>query len=183
MRYTTIIDITELTTIYRNVNARLVYLHLVLRCGYHDADRDITDISIRQLAAAVGLTESATRHALRQLSQVGLITRQGRITRVTKWVTSKDITPRPKSERQQKRIQQRQEEERQRDEEHLREELEKQQRLELRRRGKTPFMLYYEDQERKAAAGDMQAKEVVLKRRQQYEEQKKILEEEMKNEQ
>lgn len=181
MRYTTIIDITELSTIYRNINARLVYLHLVLRCGYHDADRDITDISIRQLAAAVGLTESATRHALRQLSQVGLITRQGRITRVTKWVTSKDITPRPKSERQQKRIQQRQEEERQRDEEHLREELEKQQRLELRRRGKTQFMLYYEEQLKKAAAGDLHAKEVVIKRKSMYEEHLRNIQEEQEN--
>ena len=87
MRYTTIIDITELPSIYRNHNARLVYLHLVLKCGYHDTDRDLTDTSIRQLSAAVGLTIAATRHALLQLQAVGLLSREGRdATRIIKEV-------------------------------------------------------------------------------------------------
>ena len=73
MRYTTIIDISEIQPIYRNVNARLVYLHLVLKSGYHDNDRDLVSISLRRIAAEVGLTLSATRHAISQLEKAQLL--------------------------------------------------------------------------------------------------------------
>lgn len=53
MRYTTIVDISEYASLYRNHNARLVYLHLALRSGYHDNDRDLIDVSVRRLADAV----------------------------------------------------------------------------------------------------------------------------------
>lgn len=94
MRYTTIIDITEVPGIYRNKNARLVYLHLVLRSGYHDSDRDLIDISIRTLAIAVGLSVSATRHALACLERDKLISRDGTSWRILKWVVAELPTPR-----------------------------------------------------------------------------------------
>lgn len=94
MRYTTIIDITEVPGIYRNRNARLVYLHLVLRSGYHDSDRDMIDISIRNLAMAVGLSVSATRHSLACLEREKLISRDGSKWRILKWVVADLPTPR-----------------------------------------------------------------------------------------
>lgn len=94
MRYTTIIDITEMSGIYRNHNARLVYLHMVLRSGYHDSDRDLIDISIRNLAMAVGLTVSATRHALACLEREKLISRDGTRWKILKWVVAELPTPR-----------------------------------------------------------------------------------------
>lgn len=86
MRYTTIIDITELSRIYRNTNARLVYLHMCLRSGYHAEDKDHIKISIRRLAMAIGLTVSATRHALAQLERDRLISRTEDGWNVKKWV-------------------------------------------------------------------------------------------------
>lgn len=94
MRYTTIIDISEQAGVYRNKNARLIYLHLALKSGYHDDDRDDIIISIRALAAAAGCTFSATRHALAQLEAAELIARHGDIIRVKKWVLTKEITSR-----------------------------------------------------------------------------------------
>lgn len=86
MRYTTIIDITELPRIYRNANARLVYLHMCLRSGYHAEDKDHIKTSIRRLAMAAGLTVSATRHALAQLERDRLISRTEDGWNVRKWV-------------------------------------------------------------------------------------------------
>lgn len=103
MRYTTIIDIREFPQIYRNENAKLVYLHLVLISGYHDEDRDQTNISIRQLSYDTGLTVSAVRHSLKILSTVGLLSRSGITWTVKKFVLEKTISPRIKSER--KRLQ------------------------------------------------------------------------------
>lgn len=95
MRYTTLIDITEQPDVYRNVHARLLYLHLALKSGYHDNDRDLIAISIRRLAMDAGLTVSATRHALRVLGDAGLITREGDKLRVLKWIAAPMPTPRP----------------------------------------------------------------------------------------
>lgn len=180
MRYTTIIDITELPSIYKNHNSRLVYLHLVLRCGYHDTDRDMTDTSIRQLSAAVGLTISATRHALLQLQAVGLLSREGRVWTVRKFVVQSPISTRAKTTRQ---AQQRAEA-RQREAEELEAEKKREQETrkwqKLRAQGKTPFMVYYEKMMKDAAAGDMEAAEIVRKRRQAYEDQRAAIEAELK---
>lgn len=94
MRYTTIIDITE-TDIYRNVNCRLVYLHLVCKSGYHDDDRDTLQLSIRRIAADVGITLSAARHAIAQLMAAQLLKRldDGR-WHVLKWIVAAPPTPR-----------------------------------------------------------------------------------------
>lgn len=94
MRYTTIIDISEQAGVYRNKNARLIYVHLALKSGYHDDDRDEITISIRALAAAAGCTFSATRHALAQLEAAELIARRGDRIIVKKWVLTKEITSR-----------------------------------------------------------------------------------------
>lgn len=86
MRYTTIIDLREVGELYRNVNARLVYLHMVLASGYHEQDRDVVGISVRGLAAQTGCSVAAVRHALHVLEQAGLCSRQGGTLRVTKYV-------------------------------------------------------------------------------------------------
>lgn len=100
MRYTTVIDISEITEIYKNPTARLLYLHMSLKAGYHDADRDLVRLSIRRLSADVGVTVSATRHALHQLERVGLLTREGDLWRVKKWVEEQQITTRAKTKRE-----------------------------------------------------------------------------------
>lgn len=96
MRYTTIIDITEQPEIYRNPAARLLYLHLVLKSGYHDDDRDTIGTSIRRVSADSGISVSAARHALRVLERAGLVSRKGPRWQVVKWVMTKEITARPK---------------------------------------------------------------------------------------
>lgn len=100
MRYTTVIDITEITEVYKNATARLIYLHMSLKAGYHDVDRDLVKLSIRRLSADVGVTVSATRHALRQLERAGLLTRDGDLWRVKKWVEEQQITTRAKTKRE-----------------------------------------------------------------------------------
>lgn len=100
MRYTTVIDISEISEIYKNPTARLLYLHMSLKAGYHDADRDLVRLSIRRLSADVGVTVSATRHALHQLERVGLLTREGELWRVKKWVEEQQITTRARTKRE-----------------------------------------------------------------------------------
>ena len=100
MRYTTVIDITEISDVYNNATARLIYLHMSLKAGYHDVDRDLVKLSIRRLSADVGVTVSATRHALHQLERAGLLTREGELWRVRKWVEEQQITTRAKTKRE-----------------------------------------------------------------------------------
>lgn len=94
MRYTTLIDISELPVVYRNKNARLLYMHMVLKSGYHDQDRDLLAMSIRRLASDTGLTLSATRFALAQLEQAGLLKKEQGTWRVKKWIVQEIPTPR-----------------------------------------------------------------------------------------
>lgn len=94
MRYTTIIDITEETGVYRNKNARLLYMHLVLKAGYHDDDRDTTRLSIRQMADGAGISVSACRHALKILTDANLVSKEDGQWRVLKWVAATPPTPR-----------------------------------------------------------------------------------------
>lgn len=97
MRYTTIIDLREWPQAYRNINIRLVYYHLAMVAGYHDYNRDVTEISVRSLAADTGCTVSAVRHALHILEALQLIKRKGRATYVRKWLTTPKTTPRKQS--------------------------------------------------------------------------------------
>ena len=94
MRYTTVIDISEFPQIYRNLNARLLYIHMALKAGYHDDDRDVCRLSIRSLAADVGITVSATRNALQQLEKAGLISKSSDCWIVKKWVAMDAPSPR-----------------------------------------------------------------------------------------
>lgn len=169
MRYTTIIDVSEMAAIYRSASARLVYLHLCLRAGYHDNDRDLADCSIRKLAADVGLTLSATRHAIRQLEAARLITRQGTLWFVKKWLEEQPITARARTQRQQKQVEKEAERAAEREARERQAALELTRRKTLEQQGKTNFMLYYEDMMRKAEAGDTEAAAAVRKNRQTYE--------------
>ena len=103
MRYTTIIDISEQRDLYRNVNVRLVYLHLVLKSGYHDHDRDQVKISYRSLAADSGLTVSAVRHAINVLIKWRMLIRKDDAWIVRKWCQEQPITTRAKSSKEAKK--------------------------------------------------------------------------------
>lgn len=100
MRYTTVIDISEMPEIYRNITARLIYIHMSLKAGYHDSDRDLVNVSIRRLSADVGVTVSATRHALHLLVRSGLLVKEGQLWRIKKWVEEQTITTRAKTKRE-----------------------------------------------------------------------------------
>lgn len=176
MRYTTVIDISEFPLIYRNLNVRLLYFHLCLKSGYHDDDRDILDISIRRLADDVGLTLSATRHALKMLSHMQLIRCQGSIIEVKKWISEKPISKRQKTkedERQSNVIEQRKRQQIELEKESRDRELLKIQREETH---KTSFMLYYEMQMKKAADGDADAIAAVKRHKSTYELHQKQME-------
>lgn len=172
MRYTTIIDITEMPAVYRCTAARILYLHITLIAGYHDNDRDIVDCSIRSLAAASGLTVSATRHALAVLIKAGLIDRQGLVWHVRKWIPEQPITARAKTAKQQARIEEaakRKSEQEQRERQLA---IEKEQRRQLEAQGKTSFMAYYESLQKRAQDGDQEAIRLCNRHRATYESHK-----------
>lgn len=97
MRYTTIIDISEIQDVYRNSNVRLVYLHLVLKSGYHDDDLDKIKLSVRGIMYGTGLSLSAVRHALQVLEKNGLLERRNGSTYVRKFLYQKAAKKRPKA--------------------------------------------------------------------------------------
>lgn len=167
MRYTTLIDISELPSVYRNVNARLLYLHMALRAGYHDDDRDVLETSIRNLSAQTGLTISAVRHALHILEGVRLIKREGSAWIIKKWLPMQTTSPRPKAT--QKQLDAAQDEAKIRARQERKEELERLRREEVKATGKTEFMLYYEGLQEKAQAGDPEAIKLVARHRATYE--------------
>lgn len=94
MRYTTVIDVTEIADVWRNPNISRLYFFMALKCGYHDDDRDILKISLRNLAAQASLTISATRHALKVLESLKLVTQEHEAWRVTKFILDKKPTSR-----------------------------------------------------------------------------------------
>lgn len=157
MRYTTIIDISEFPAIYRNHATRLVYLHLVLKSGYHDYDRDLTTLSIRRIALETGLSVAAIRNAIEQLTKYHLISRKGQITRVRKFIVEQPFSKRAKTKNQaeqQLRAAKRAEQEKaQADERQATQYMVDRYHQE----GKTPFMVYYEQQQEAARAGDQEA--------------------------
>lgn len=102
MRYTTIIDITEIPEVWRNQNIRNLYLYMVLRSGYHDDDRDILRKSVRNLASDTGLSISAVRHGLQVLHRHGLLVPAAEsIYKVTKFVLETKPTKRARTAEQQ----------------------------------------------------------------------------------
>lgn len=180
MRYTTIIDITEYKALYRNANARLVYLHLVLISGYHDYDRDVSDLSIRNLAREVGLTISATRHALEVLQKYNLLARSGPMWMVKKWVVQAPITARAKTQKAEENIQRAAEEDQERKRQERKRAAEERKRQELLKQGKTPYMVYYEELMVKASKGDAEAQRLVQQNRIVYEGHKEMVANELK---
>lgn len=121
MRYTTIIDITELPAVYRNSHARDLYLYMVLKSGYHNEDRDQLRKSIRSLAMDTGMSISAVRHALRVLVNNGLLVPMPGGYLVTKFVIEKKPTRRVQNmteQQQQERARERALEQERRDREY-----------------------------------------------------------------
>lgn len=176
MRYTTCIDISEIPTLYRNANVRLVYFHLCLKSGYHDDDRDLFKCSLRRMADDVGISLGALRHALHILQASTLISVDHGVIRVQKFVQERPITKRAKNsaDAQQKAAQ------KARNEAQQALEQEQTRNAQIRRRiqatGKTDFMLYFEGLERRAAQGDIDAQLLVSKHRATYEAHKASME-------
>ena len=178
MRYTPIIDISEYKTLYQNINVRLVYLHLVLKSGYHDYNRDMISISLRELSNEVGITLGAVRHALEILTKAKMIYKKDNIYHVRKWIVEQKITPRATTKRQQI-MQQTQQERVQANKVREEEYKERQRRVdELRRQGKTEYMVYYENMMKKAEKGDLDALKIVERNKSIYEEHKARIESE-----
>lgn len=101
MRYTTVIDVTEIADVWRNPNISRLYFFMALKCGYHDDDRDILKISLRSLAAQASLTISATRHALKVLVSLQLVTQEKDAFRIKKFILEQKVTPRARTKQQQ----------------------------------------------------------------------------------
>lgn len=172
MRYTTIIDIREIPEVYRNQNVRLLYLHLCLLAGYHDNDRDLVRISVRNLATSSGLTVSATRHAVAVLVKWKLLRVKGSIYRVRKYVEEGTITPRARTKKDGKVAENAKIEAA---DAMIREQSEEQSKAALESiyaQGKTPFMVWYEKKMADAAAGDIDALRIVEEKKSQYEQHK-----------
>lgn len=168
MRYTTIIDLSEFPAVYRNKNVRLVYLHLVLKSGYHDQDRDLIDISIRNLAWSVGLSVSATRHALHILEQARMLKRSGPLWHVRKFIIEQEITPRSKTQRESKRAAAAAVEKARNQALNTQLDQERERRQNLQENNTSDFIIYYEDVVRRAKAGDVDAQETMRKRKDMY---------------
>lgn len=88
------IDITDIPSVYRNINARLLYWHLCCIAGYHDDDRDVITKSTRRIAQDVCISYSAFQHAIKQLEHAGLVSRQNKKLVVRKWIAAEVPTPR-----------------------------------------------------------------------------------------
>lgn len=172
MRYTTLIDISEIAEIYRNPSIVRVYIHMTLKCGYHDTDRDIYTGSIRRIMADLGLSLSATRYAIKVLQAHHLVRLQGGVYVVTKYIPSETITPRPKTAKQ---AAQQAEAVRRNEAQQTREEAHDDNRRQLEAiwaQGKSSWMVFYENRQRLAQSGDQEAAKWCERNRQQYEQEK-----------
>lgn len=168
MRYTTIIDISEYPTLYNNQSIRLVYLHLVLRSGYHDHDRDLAQLSIRRLAREVGLSVGAVRHALTQLLKYQMLVRQGPMLQVRKFIVEQPISKRSRSKREEKQELARKERIEQQERQAAKRKVADEQRAAFLAQGKTSFMVYYEEQLELAKKGDVEAAHFVETQKSTY---------------
>ena len=181
MRYTTIIDMTSTPELYKCVNARLVYLHLCLISGYHDYDRDIAHIGLRTLAAQVGITFSAVRHAIMLLERYHYIERSPLGWKVTKWLPSEQPTPRPKKAPKKESVSISAEREQSNLERERVADLQRQERERLHSQGKTSYMLFYESRLEQANNGDLEAAAWCEHNRKIYESQQALMQKEQSN--
>lgn len=175
MRYTTIIDIREIPEVYRNQNVRILYLHLVLLAGYHDNDRDIVRVSLRNLAAQTGLTLSATRHAIQLLIKWRLLQHRKSYFKVVKFIEESSITPRAKTKKAQEAKNRADQDAANQANQDRHEEQEKEKIQAIYDQGKTPFMEWYEKKIQDAAHGDADAQRIVNEHRATYEAHKSNL--------
>lgn len=168
MRYTTIIDISSMRELYKNIHCRLVYLHLVLKSGYHDDDRDLVKYSVRNLAADVSISVAACRHALKVLTKATLVYRKDGIWHVRKFIIDQPPTPRAKTAKQaqEKAVARQREEEQERKQREL--QLARENRNRLFQQGKTSWMVFYEKKAELADHGDMEAAAYCKKYEAQY---------------
>lgn len=177
MRYTTLLDISEDVQLYKNKNARLVYLHMVLKAGYHDSDRDKLKMSIREISWRTGISLSATRHALKILTAHGFITYKDGVWDVRKFLLEQPITPRAKKAAQEKERAAAIEREIVNEANQRERELQRKERDRLRSQGKNGWIVWYEQKMALAAMGDAEAADVVKRKAAEY----KMQLEEMKN--
>lgn len=169
MRYTTVIDIMDIPSVRRCRSASWLYYVMAMKCGYHDEDRDVLDMSLTRLAAVSGLTVSAVRHALNVLTRANLVRRNGQTWTVRKWLPEQAITARPKTKRQEKAVELQREEERERQQRAAVLEAQRRQRDELFKQGKSSFIVYCENLKRKAEAGDEEAAQAFKRNSAAYE--------------
>lgn len=158
MRYTTVIDISEIPYIYRNKNVCRLYFHLCLKAGYHDDDRDIIRLSVRGMAYETGLSLSATRNAIAQLLKYGLLEKTADSLKVRKFVVEMPISKRA---RKRKDIDTGQA---------IARALEEEREDRIRTSDKSGYMVYYERQLEKSKTGDKDALRYVEKNKKLYEE-------------
>lgn len=171
MRYTTVIDVSEIAEIYRNPTAVRVYIHMTLKCGYHDADRDIYTGSIRRLMADLGLSLSATRHAIKVLQAHHLVRLQGGVYIITKYIPSETIMPRAKTA---KRVAQQAETARRIEAQQAIETAHDDNRRQLEAiwaQGKSSWMVFYENRLKLAQAGDQEAARWCERNRTRYDQE------------
>ena len=159
MRYTTVIDISEIPEIYRNKNVCRLYFHLCLKAGYHDDDRDVVKLSIRGMSYETGLSLSATRNAIGQLLKHGLLEKTADSLKVRKFVVEMPISKRARTRKEidpgtavQKA-------------------LEEESKDRMRAGEKTSWMGLYEYKMKAAKAGDKAAQKFVKDHAEQYKEQ------------
>lgn len=168
MRYTTIIDLTHLTRLWRNTNAIRLYYYLSCVAGYHDNDRDVVDRSLRTMAREAHMTLSAVRYAMATLTKYNLVVKTGPIYIVRHWLKEQPITPREDLDKKSYRAKMAEQEDQARQIRQEQQARQDQIRLERAKSGKTSFMLYYESLQEKAAAGDLEAADMVEKHRAMY---------------
>lgn len=169
MRYTTVIDVSEIPEIYRNKNVCRLYFHLCLKAGYHDDDRDVVKLSIRGMAYETGLSLSAIRNAIGQLLKHGLLEKTADSLKVRKFVVEMPISKRARTRKEidpgkavQKALQE-----------------ETQDRM--RAGEKTSWMKLYEYKMKSAKAGDKAAQKFVKDHAQQYKEQCEMIKKELES--
>lgn len=166
MRYTTIIDITDIPQVYNNINATRVYLHLCLTCGFTADDMDTIRISYRQLAAQLSITLSAVRHSINLLLKYHLITIEDNIISVRKHLPKAEYKDRPKTQQEFKDEQYRKKVKADFDKamvenKHYEENKEKEEQERIARI--RAFCTHYREMEQKVEQGDLEAQQYITK--------------------
>lgn len=167
MRYTTVIDISEIPEIYRNKNVCRLYFHLCLKAGYHDDDRDDVKLSIRGMAYGTGLSLSATRNAIQQLKKYGLLEQQNGGMKVRKFIVEAPISKRA---RKRKEID---------TGTAIRDAMQEESTTRIKAGEKTSWMVMYEMKMKAARAGDNAAQKFVQDKADFYKQQCEMIKKEL----